>query len=112
MSIHPTAVVDPSARIDPSVEVGPCAVIGPETELGPGCLIGPHCVVEYAVLGRNNRIGPGAYVGTAPQDLKYNNEPTKLIMGSNNIVREFATLNRGTTASGKTSPFRAVQWPA
>ena len=102
MGIHPTAVVHPSARLDPSVEVGPGAVIGPETVIGPGCLIGPHCVVEHATLGRDNRLIAGCYVGTPPQDLKYAGEPTRLIMGDRNMVREGVTLNRGTTATRET----------
>ena len=92
MSIHPTAVVHPSARLDPSVEVGPGAVIGPETIIGAGCLIGPHCVVEHATLGHSNRLIAGCYVGTPPQDLKYAGEPTRLIMGDRNMVREGVTL--------------------
>jgi UDP-N-acetylglucosamine acyltransferase len=102
MAIHPTAVIHPSATIDPSVEVGPFAVVGPETVVGPGCLIGPHCVVEYATLGRGNRLIASCYVGTPPQDLKYAGEPTRLIMGDRNTVREGVTLNRGTTATGET----------
>jgi UDP-N-acetylglucosamine acyltransferase len=102
MAIHPTAVIHPSARLDPSVEVGPGAIIGPETVIGPGCLIGPHCVVEHATLGRENRLIAACYVGTPPQDLKYKGEPTRLIMGDRNTVREGATLHRGTTATGET----------
>lgn len=101
-NIHPSAVVDTTAEIDPAAVVGPFAVVGPKTVLGPGCVVGAHGVVEYAVLGRDNRIHPNAFVGTPPQDLKYAGEETLLVMGDNNIVREGATLNRGTAASGKT----------
>jgi len=102
MAIHPTAVVHPTAKLDPSVEVGPHAVIGPETVVGPGCLIGPGCVVEHATLGRDNRLVAACYVGGPPQDLKYKGEPTRLVMGDRNTVREGVTLNRGTTATGET----------
>ena len=102
MAIHPTAVVHPTAKLDPSVEVGPFAVIGPETVIGPGCLIGPHCVVEYATLGRDNRLVASCFVGGPPQDLHYKGEPTRLVMGDRNLVREGVTLNRGTTATNET----------
>lgn len=101
-SVHPTAVVDPSAKIDPSACVGPYAVIGPDTAIGPGSTIGAHAVVEYTTMGRDNRVMPGAFVGTPPQDLKYAGEHTRLVMGDKNIVRECVTLNRGTAAHGET----------
>ena len=102
MSIHPTAVVDKDAKIDPSAEIGPYAIIGPEVVIGPGCVIGAHAVVEYTQRGRDNRIMPGAFVGTPPQDLKYAGERTRLVMGDKNTVRECVTLNRGTAAHGET----------
>ncbi len=101
-NIHPTAVVDPSARIDPTAVIGPYAVIGPETVVGPRCVVGAHAVVEYARMGADNRIMPGAFVGTPPQDLKYAGEQTRLVMGERNTVRECVTLNRGTAAHGET----------
>lgn len=101
-NIHPTAVVDPSAKIDPSAQIGPYAIIGPDTVIGAGSTIGAHAIVEHVHMGKNNRIFGGSYVGTAPQDLKYKGEPTRLIMGDNNLVRECATLNRGTTATNET----------
>lgn len=101
-SIHPTAVVHQTAKIDPSAKIGPCAVIGEDVVIGAGTTVGAHAVVEFATLGKNNRLHPGCYVGTAPQDLKYAGERTRLVMGDNNTVRECVTLNRGTTASGET----------
>jgi UDP-N-acetylglucosamine acyltransferase len=101
-NIHPTALIDPTAAIHPTAAIGPYAVIGPKAEIGPDCRVGSHAVVEYARLGRGNKIHPGAFVGTPPQDLKYAGEETLLEMGDNNTVREGATLNRGTKASGKT----------
>jgi UDP-N-acetylglucosamine acyltransferase len=102
MSIHPTAIIDPSATIDPSVEIGPYAVIGPHSMIGAGCSIGAHAVIDRTHMGRNNRIFPGAYVGGAPQDLKFAGEETLLVMGDSNTVRECVTLNRGTQATQKT----------
>ncbi len=102
MSIHKTAIVDPGAKIDPSCEIGPYAVIGPEVVMGPRCIVGAHSVVEHVRMGSDNRLHPGCYVGTAPQDLKYAGEKTRLVMGDKNIVRECVTLNRGTAATGET----------
>ena len=101
-NIHPTAVVHPSAKIDPTAQIGPYAVIGEEVEIGAGTTVGAHAVVEFATVGKNNRLFPGCYVGTAPQDLKYAGEKTRLVMGDGNRVRECVTLNRGTTATGET----------
>lgn len=98
--IHPTAIVHPSARIEQGVSIGPYAVIGEGVTVGAGTSIGSHSVVEFAAIGKNCRISPHAVVGTPPQDFKYNNEPTKLIMGDNCVVRECVTLNRGTLADG------------
>ncbi|OGR86359.1 MAG: acyl-[acyl-carrier-protein]--UDP-N-acetylglucosamine O-acyltransferase [Elusimicrobia bacterium RIFCSPHIGHO2_02_FULL_57_9] len=100
--IHPTAVTDPGAKIDPSVKIGPYAVIGPDVVLGAGTTVGAHAVIEYTHMGRDNRIMPGAFVGTPPQDLKYAGEHTILVMGDKNTVRECVTLNRGTAAHGET----------
>lgn len=102
MAIHPTAIVHPTAKIDPSVEIGPYAVIGEDTIIGSSCTVGPHAIVEFTHMGKNNRIMGGAFVGVPPQDLKYAGEKTRLVMGDNNTVRETATLNRGTTATGET----------
>lgn len=100
--IHPSAIIHKSAKIDKTVEIGPYAVIGEDTVLSAGVKVGSHAVVERAEVGENCIIHSHAAVGTAPQDLKYKNEPTKLVLGPNCTVREFATLNRGTTASGET----------
>ncbi|MBI5201516.1 MAG: acyl-ACP--UDP-N-acetylglucosamine O-acyltransferase [Elusimicrobia bacterium] len=100
--IHAAAVVHPSAQLDPSVVVGPYAIIGEDVVIGPGTKVGAHAVVEHATVGKNNTLHPGCYVGTAPQDLKYAGEKTRLIMGDNNTVRECVTINRGTTHTGET----------
>ncbi|NLK08373.1 MAG: acyl-ACP--UDP-N-acetylglucosamine O-acyltransferase [Firmicutes bacterium] len=95
--IHPTAIVDPNAVIGPEVEIGPFAIIGPEVEIGAGTIIGPRAVIEgWTVIGNNNKIYTGAVVGNDPQDLKFQGEKTRLFLGDNNIVREYATISRGT----------------
>ena len=100
--IHPTAIVHPTATLDPSVTVGPYAVIGEDVVIGAGSSVGPHAVVEHATIGKNNKLHAGCYGGTAPQDLKYAGEKTRLVMGDNNTVRECVTINRGTTHTGET----------
>jgi UDP-N-acetylglucosamine acyltransferase len=101
--IHPTAIIDPSAELGEGVEVGPYAIIGPGVTIGDRTTIGPQVLVERdTAVGEECRIFKGAVLGTDPQDLKYNGEPTRLVVGDRTMIREFATLNRGTTASGIT----------
>lgn len=95
--IHPSAIIDADAELGAGVEVGPFAVIGPRVRIGAGCRIGPHAVVMGpARMGRDNRIYQFASVGEAPQDKKYAGEETWLELGERNVVREYATLHRGT----------------
>lgn len=101
-NIHPTAVIDPSAKLDPTVKVGPYSVIREDVVVGAGTVIGAHSILEHVHMGKDNMIFDGAYVGTAPQDLKFAGEKTLLAMGDRCKVREGATLNRGTAAFGET----------
>jgi UDP-N-acetylglucosamine acyltransferase len=102
--IHPTAVVHPWARIGVGVKIGPYSVIGPDVTLGDGCEVGPNALVEGATtIGRNNRIFHGASVGTEPQDLKYEGGRTRLVIGDNNVIREFVTINTATHDAEETS---------
>lgn len=95
--IHPQAIVDPSAQLADDVEVGPWTLIGPGVEIGAGTVIGPHVVVRgLTTIGRNNRIFQFASVGEDCQDKKYQGEPTRLVIGDNNVIREGCTLHRGT----------------
>lgn len=95
--IHPTAVVDAAAELDSSVRVGPYAVIGPHVRIGAGSEIGPHCVVEgRTTIGQHNRFFQFSSIGAIPQDMSYGGEPTELVIGDHNTVREFCTLNLGT----------------
>ncbi|PPE67632.1 acyl-ACP--UDP-N-acetylglucosamine O-acyltransferase [Caldimonas caldifontis] len=95
--IHPTALVDPKAELAADVSVGPYAVIGPDVCIGEGSSIGAHCVIEgRTTIGRNNRIFQFCSLGAAPQDKKYAGEPTQLVIGDGNTIREFCTFNTGT----------------
>lgn len=95
--VHPTAIVDPKAEIDSSVSIGPYAVIGPHVRIGAGTSVGPHCVIEgHTTIGRDNLIFQFASLGAVPQDKKYDGEPTELVIGDRNKIREFCTFNLGT----------------
>jgi UDP-N-acetylglucosamine acyltransferase len=101
--VHATAIVDPSAQLAADVHVGPYTVIGPQVTIGAGTRIGPHVLIERNTrIGRECRIHNGAVLGSDPQDLKFGGEETWLIVGDHTTIREFATLNRGTSAHGRT----------
>lgn len=100
---HATALVDSGAELDDSVSVGPYAVIGAGVTLEAGVQVGPHVFIERdTVVGEGCQIHNGAVLGTDPQDMKYRNEPSRLEIGRRTTIREYATLNRGTAASGVT----------
>lgn len=99
--IHPTAILDSNAVIGSDVEVGPFAIVGPNVEIGDGTKIGPSVIIEgWTVIGKNNKIYAGAVVGNEPQDLKFKGEKSYLFVGDNNIIREYATISRGTEGGG------------
>jgi UDP-N-acetylglucosamine acyltransferase len=102
--IHETAIVDAGALIADGVEIGPYSIIGPGVEIASGTVIGPHVVIMGPCkIGTDNRIFQFSSIGEVPQDKKYNGEPTELIIGDRNVIREYVTLNRGTTGGiGKT----------
>ena len=101
--VHPTAIVDPDAKLAPGVSVGPYSIVGPGVAVGRGTVLGSHVLIERdTTLGEQCQIGKGAVLGSDPQDLKYEGEPSCLIVGDRTVVREYATLNRGTRASGRT----------
>jgi UDP-N-acetylglucosamine acyltransferase len=96
--LHPTAIVEPGAELHESVEVGAYTLIGPHVKIGAGTTVGPHCVLEgHTTIGRDNRIFQFASIGAVPQDMSYADEPTQLLIGDRNTIREFCTLNLGTT---------------
>jgi len=99
--IHKTAIIDPKAKISSSIEIGPYVIIGPNVEIGNNSIIQSHSnIVGYTSIGKNNNIYPFASIGNAPQDMKYNGEKTKLIIGDNNTIREYVTINPGTIIGG------------
>jgi UDP-N-acetylglucosamine acyltransferase len=101
--IHATALVDPGAELGRDVEIGPFAIVGPGVTLGDCCRIGPRATIERNVrLGQDVRVGQGSIVGGDPQDLKYRGEESWVEVGNGTIIREYATINRGTAASGVT----------
>jgi UDP-N-acetylglucosamine acyltransferase len=99
--IHPSAIVDSAAELAADVAVGPYAVIGAGVQIGAGTTIGAHCTIDGpTTIGRDNRIFAHAALGGAPQDMKYRGEPTQLVIGDRNTIREFCTFNRGTVQDG------------
>ncbi|MGH7500155.1 MAG: acyl-ACP--UDP-N-acetylglucosamine O-acyltransferase [Longimicrobiales bacterium] len=102
--VHPTAIIDASSELGADVGIGPYCVIGPNVTIGSGTQLGPHVVVERdTTIGDGCHLHAGAVVGGDPQDLKYAGEPTRLMIGSRTVIRECATLNRGTGDGGVTS---------
>ena len=99
--IHKTAIVDVKAQVASSAEIGPYTVIGPKVEIGENVKIHSHVNISgNTVIGKGNKIYPFASIGNDPQDLKYNDEETKLIIGDNNKIREYVTINPGTEGGG------------
>ena len=102
--IHSTAIIAPSAVLGERIEVGPFAYIGDNCIVGDGCVIAMRATLERNVtLAAGVRIGIGSVIGGDPQDLKYKGEPTTVEIGENSVIREYATINRGTTHSMKTT---------
>ena len=98
--IHNTAIVDPKAKISSNVEIGPYCVIGPTVEIGENTIIYSHVNISVsAKIGKGNKIYPFVSIND-PQDLKYKGEPTNLVIGDNNKIREYVTINPGTAGGG------------
>jgi len=102
LKIHALAHVDPSAEIGEGTTIGPFAVVGPGVRLGPDNEIRAHAVIDGpgTTLGARNKVFEGAVLGAPPQDKKYHGEPTRLVVGDENIVREHVTIHRGTPTGG------------
>lgn len=95
--IHPTAILDSSAEIEPDVEIGPYCVVGQNVKIGTGTILHPHVVIEQnTVLGRGCKVFSGAIIGGPPQDFKYQDEATSVIIGDNTTLRECVTIHRAT----------------
>ena len=103
MSFHSSAIINPGAEIADDVEIGPFTVVEDDVRIAAGCKIGSHVLLAAGTrLGKGCIIHHGAVLGTNPQDLKFKGEKTTLEIGENTTVREYATLNRGTTDHWKT----------
>ena len=99
--VHPTAIIDPRAELDSDVEVGPYSVIGAGVKIGNGSKIHSHTSIQgNTTLGEGNVVFPFATIGSVPQDLKYRGEPSQLIIGDRNTIREYVSLNPGTSGGG------------
>ncbi len=99
--IHKTAIVDSKAKVHSSTEIGPYCVIGPNVVIGENVKIHSHVNISgNTTIGKGNKIYPFASIGNDPQDLKYNGEKTKLLIGDNNKIREYVTINPGTIGGG------------
>ena len=96
-AIHPTAVIAAPAQIGAGTTVGPYTVIGPEVTIGQDCTIGAHVVIDgHTVIGDRNHVFTGAVLGNIPQDMKYQGEPSHLVIGDDNRIREYVTVNTGS----------------
>jgi len=99
--IHQTAIIDSKAELASDCSVGAYSIIGPDVSIGPGTVIGPHVVINGpTTIGSGNRIFQFASIGEEPQDKKFDGERTSLEIGDDNVIREFATMNRGTVGGG------------
>lgn len=102
-TIHPTAIIDPSAKLGDGVEIGPWVMLGPQVTVGDRCRIGPRARLQRNVrLADEVTVGDGSIIGGDPQDLKFKGEETWVEVGRGTIIREYSTINRGTSASYKT----------
>ena len=102
-NLQSTAQISPRAQLAEDLEVGHYTIIGPEVKIASGVRVGDHCLITgNTTIGKNCQIFTGAVIGSIPQDLKYRGEKTEIIIGDNNVIREYVTINLGTQASGKT----------
>lgn len=100
-TIHPTAIIADGAQLGAGVSIGPYCVVGANVVLGDGVKLHSHVVVDgYTTIGEKTEIFPFASLGTAPQDLKFHGEPSRLVIGARNKIREYVTMNPGTEGGG------------
>lgn len=110
-NIHPTAIIHEGAVVHPSATVGAYSIIGANVVVGAGTKIGPHCVIEgRTTIGADNHIFQFASLGAQPQDKKYAGEPTELIIGDRNTIREFCTFNTGTSQDAGVTRIGSDNW--
>ena len=99
--IHPTAIIEAGATIGSDVQIGPYCVVGAQVSLGDHTILKSHVVIAgHTTIGAHTEIFPFASIGHVPQDKKFENEPSKLIIGSHNVIREYTTMNPGTSGGG------------
>lgn len=109
--VHATAVVDPGAKLGENVRIGPFCVVGAEVEIGDGTILGAHCSVTGPTrIGRNNHFHGHSAIGGDPQDKKFAGERTELVIGDDNVVREFTTISRGTGNGGSITRIGNGNW--
>ena len=95
--IDPRAIIEPGAKLADDVKVGPWSIVGADVEVGEGTVIGPHVILHGpTVIGKHNRIYQFSTIGEDTPDLKYKGEPTRLVIGDHNVIREGVTIHRGT----------------
>jgi len=104
VNIHPSAIIHPTAEIGAGTEIGPFAIVGENCVVGENCIVAARATLERNVtLGNNVKVGVGTVLGGDPQDLKYKGEHTTVEIGEGTTIREYSTINRGTTQSFKTT---------
>ena len=102
-TVHPTAIIDPGAELGVGVEIGPWVMVGPRVTVGDGCRLGPRVRLQRNVkLAAGVSVGDGSILGGDPQDLKFQGEETWVEVGEGTIIREYSTINRGTSATYRT----------
>lgn len=108
---HPTAIIHPNAKLADDVTVGAYSIIGEHVEIGAGSVVGPHVVIDgHTTIGKGNHIFQFSSIGEIPQDKKYKGEPTQLVIGDNNTIRESCTLNLGTVQDGGVTSIGSDNW--
>lgn len=108
---HPSAIIHPNAKLADDVSVGAYSIIGEHVAIGAGTVIGPHVIIDgHTTIGRDNRFFQFSSIGEIPQDKKYHSEPTQLIIGDHNTIRESCTLNLGTVQDGGITSIGSDNW--
>jgi len=100
--VHPTAIVDDGAEFGEGVEIGPFCIVGPGVRLGARSKLYSSVVIEETIMGEDNVVFPGAVIGVAPQDLRYNGEKSSVVMGDRNVIREYVTIHRASNEGAVT----------
>ena len=95
--LHPSSIIDPSAKIHETVKIGPFCIVGANVIIGANSVLHSHVVIDgYTTVGEGNNFFQGCSIGAPPQDTSYKNEPTRTVIGNNNIFREYVSIHRGT----------------